>query len=182
MNKKEIVVANLSCNSSRDPGPRANIVNNLKKIDPDLLFAGDQTYHHTEHTWIELAQFREIMKDRPTITIPDDHDIGQANLWGEYARKQKPQGPSGGYYYPLKYVSMVERQQAWHLPDTAYEGTLKSGLSTYFTRLRVEVWISPSWKTESSKVALKGRFLKWALDPIILMTHLMTEVQWIYQS
>ena len=142
ISKKEIVVANLSCNSTRDPGPRANIVNNLKKIDPDLLFfAGDQTYHHTEHTsgWIEFGlQFREIMKDRPTITIPDDHDIGQANLWGEYGKKAKnPQGPSGGYYYPLKYVSMVERQQAWHLPDTAYEGTLKSGLSTYFTRLRV---------------------------------------------
>ena len=142
INKKEIVVGNLSCNSSRDPGPRTNIVNNLKMIDPDLLFfAGDQTYHHTEHTsgWIEFGlQFSEIMKDRPTITIPDDHDIGQANLWGEYGKRAKnPQGPSGGYYYPLEYVKMVERQQTWHLPDAAYKNPLTSGLSTYFTRLRV---------------------------------------------
>ena len=140
--KKEIVVGNLSCNASRTPGPRTNIVNNLKRIDPDLLFfAGDQTYRHTEHTagWIEFGlQFREIIKDRPTITVPDDHDVGQANLWGEYGKKAKtPQGPSGGYYYPLEYVKMVERQQTWHLPDAAYKDPLTSGLSTYFTRLRV---------------------------------------------
>ena len=51
-----------------------------------LFFAGDQTYHHTQHTagWIEFGlQFRDLMKDRPTVTIPDDHDVGQANLWGE---------------------------------------------------------------------------------------------------
>ena len=57
LDKRDIVVGNLSCNSSRDKGPRANIVDNLKKIDPDLLFfAGDQTYRHTEHTagWIEF--------------------------------------------------------------------------------------------------------------------------------
>ncbi len=142
LDKRDIVVGNLSCNSSRDKGPRTNIVNNLKKIDPDLLFfAGDQTYRHTEHTagWIEFGlQFREIMKDRPTITIPDDHDVGQANLWGEYGKKAKtPAGPNGGYYYPLEYVKMVERQQTWHLPDPAHTEPLPSGLQTYFTRLRV---------------------------------------------
>ena len=142
INKEEIVVGNLSCNSSRDPGPRTNIVNNLKKIDPDLLFfAGDQTYHHTEHTsgWIEFGlQFRDIIKDRPTITIPDDHDIGQANLWGESGKKASThEGPSGGYYYPIEYVTMVERQQTWHLPDPAIKKPLLRGLHTYFTRLRV---------------------------------------------
>ena len=137
-----IVVGNLSCNSSRDPGPRAQIVENLKKIDPDLLFfAGDQTYHHTEHTsgWIEFGlQFRDIIKDRPTITIPDDHDIGQANLWGESGKQASThQGPSGGYFYPIEYVNMVERQQTWHLPDPAIDKVLLRGLKTYFTRLRV---------------------------------------------
>ena len=38
------------------------IIENLKAINPDMLFfAGDQTYHHTEHTagWIEFGlQFR----------------------------------------------------------------------------------------------------------------------------
>jgi len=62
----QIVVASLSCNSSRTPGSRATIVDNLKKLDPDLLFfAGDQSYHHTQHTfgWLEWGmQFREILR------------------------------------------------------------------------------------------------------------------------
>ena len=36
--KDEIVVANLSCNSSRTNGPRKEIVDNLRRHDPDLLF------------------------------------------------------------------------------------------------------------------------------------------------
>ena len=51
VDKPQIVVASLSCNSSRTPGSRAMIVDNLKKLAPDLLFfAGDQSYHHTQHT------------------------------------------------------------------------------------------------------------------------------------
>jgi hypothetical protein len=140
--KEEIVVGNLSCNSSRTPGPRATMVDNLKRLDPDLLFfAGDQSYHHTQHTfgWIEFGlQFREIMKDRPVVTIPDDHDVGQANIWGENGKKAtNSQGPSGGYFYPAKYVNMVQRCQTWHLPD-AYDPTpIEQGISVYYTSLRV---------------------------------------------
>ena len=78
------MVGNLSCNSSRNQGQRPQIIENSKAINPDMLFfAGDQTYYHTEHTagWIEFGlQFSELMKDRATVTIPDDHDVGQANL------------------------------------------------------------------------------------------------------
>jgi hypothetical protein len=84
--KDVIVVANMSCNSSRTTGGRPEIVKHLIAHDPDLLFfAGDQTYRHTEHTagWIEFGlQFRDVIKDRPTVTIPDDHDVGHPNLWG----------------------------------------------------------------------------------------------------
>ena len=140
--KDVIVVGNLSCNSSRTQGPREEMIENLKLIDPDLLFfAGDQTYHHTEHTagWLEFGlQFREIMKDRPVIAIPDDHDVGQANLWGEGGiRATTPAGPSGGYFYPIKYVNMVERQQTWNLPDPYDPTPAERGLGAYFTRLRV---------------------------------------------
>jgi hypothetical protein len=49
--KDVIVVANMSCNSSRTVGPRTEIVDNLRAQDPDVLFfGGDQTYRHTEHT------------------------------------------------------------------------------------------------------------------------------------
>ena len=140
--QETIVVGNLSCNSSRTKGPRPQIIENLKLLDPDVLFfAGDQTYHHTEHTagWLEFGlQFRELMKDRPTITIPDDHDVGQANLWGESGiQATSPEGNSGGYFYPIPYVNMVQRQQTWHLPDPVDPKKLKRGLEVYFTRLRV---------------------------------------------
>lgn len=142
VDKDVIVMGNLSCNSSRTKGPRALIVENLKTIDPDLLFfAGDQTYHHTEHTagWIEFGlQFREVLKDRPVIAIPDDHDVGQANLWGESGIKATTSaGPSGGYFYPIDYVNMVQRQQTWHLPDPRDPSPAERGLGVYYTRLRV---------------------------------------------
>ena len=109
--KDVIVVGNMSCNSSRTPGPRPKIVENLKQQDPDLLFfAGDQSYHHTEHTygWIEVGvQFRDILRDRPVVTIPDDHDVGQANIWGENGKKAtNTAGPSGGFFFPAKYVNI----------------------------------------------------------------------------
>ena len=140
--KDEIVVGSLSCNSSRTPGARPNIVKNLLHHDPDFLFfAGDQTYHHTQHTagWIQFGlQFREVMKDRPTVTIPDDHDVGQGNLWGEGGIQAKTRvGDDGGYVYPPAYVNMVQRQQTWHLPDPWDAEPIERGIGVYFTRLRI---------------------------------------------
>lgn len=142
IDKDELVVGSLSCNSSRTPGPRPNIRKNLLHHDPDFLFfAGDQTYHHTQHTagWIQFGlQFREVMKDRPTVTIPDDHDVGQGNLWGENGIQAKTRvGDDGGYVYPPAYVNMVQRQQTWHLPDPWDAKPIERGIGVYFTRLRV---------------------------------------------
>jgi hypothetical protein len=140
--KNNIVVASLSCNSSRTLGPRDDIVNNLIEQDPDVLFfAGDQTYLHYDHTagWLEFGlQFRAVMKDRPTITIPDDHDVGHGNLWGENGKKSlEKDGSDGGYTHPPAYVKMVERQQTWHLPDPASTTPILQGMMTYYTNLRV---------------------------------------------
>jgi hypothetical protein len=142
MEKEEIVVANMSCNSSRTTGLRPEIIDNLKAQNPDLLFfGGDQTYRHTEHTagWIEFGlQFRDLMRDRPTIAIPDDHDVGHPNLWGENGkRSQRPDNADGGYFYPAEYVNMVQRQQSWHLPDAVDPAPVEQGITVYFTRLRV---------------------------------------------
>ena len=140
--KDTIVVASLSCNSSRTPGPRVSIVDNLKALDPDLLFfAGDQSYHHTQHTfgWLEWGmQFRDVLKDRPVVSIPDDHDVGHPNLWGAAGKKSlKLTGSDGGYYFPADYVKMVERCQTWHLPDPVDPEPVQQGIGVYFTRLRV---------------------------------------------
>lgn len=140
--KDMIVVANLSCNSSRTTGLRPEILDNLKAQDPDLLFfAGDQTYRHTEHTagWIEFGlQFRDVIRDRPTVTIPDDHDVGHPNLWGENGKRSTLSGNAdGGYFYPVDYVNLVQRQQTWHLPDPVDPAPIERGITVYFTRLRV---------------------------------------------
>jgi hypothetical protein len=142
IDKDEIVVANMSCNSSRTKGGRPEIVARLLEQDPDLLFfAGDQTYHHTEHTagWLEFGlQFRDVIRDRPTVCIPDDHDVGHPNLWGEAgAHSTDSGGADGGYFYPAGYVNMVQRAQAWHLPDPVDPAPVGQGISVYFTRLRV---------------------------------------------
>lgn len=143
IDKDVIVVANMSCNSSRTTGQRPEIIENLKRQNPDLLFfAGDQTYRHTEHTagWIEFGlQFREIIKDRPTISIPDDHDVGHPNLWGENGKRSldRKGNADGGYFYPVEYVNMVQRQQSWHLPDPVDPTPVERGITVYFTRIRV---------------------------------------------
>ncbi|HUE70703.1 MAG TPA: metallophosphoesterase family protein [Pirellulaceae bacterium] len=138
--KEEIVVANLSCNSSRTTGLRPEIIDNLQRQDPDLLFfAGDQTYRHTEHTagWIEFGlQFRDVLRDRPAICIPDDHDVGHGNLWGENGKRSTiPGDADGGYRYPVQYVNQVQRQQSWHLPDPVDPAPVDRGITVYFTRL-----------------------------------------------
>jgi hypothetical protein len=140
--QEEIVVANMSCNSSRTTGLRPEIIDRIKRQNPDLLFfAGDQTYRHTEHTagWIEFGlQFRDVIRDRPTITIPDDHDVGHPNLWGENGKQSTLSGNAdGGYFYPVDYVNMVQRQQTWHLPDPADPAPVDRGITVYFTRMRV---------------------------------------------
>lgn len=140
--KDVIVVASLNCDSNADRGDRAEIVEKLKRLDPDLLFfAGDQSYDHTEHTagWLLWGtRLREVLKDRPAVTIPDDHDIGQGNLWGEGGIvADSPYGDSGGYFYPAEYVRMVERCQTWHLPDPWDSRPVEQGIGVYFTRLRV---------------------------------------------
>ena len=142
LDKPEVVVAVMSCNSSRTPEPRETIVENLRRQDPDLLFfAGDQSYHHTQHTfgWLEWGrQFRELLRDRPVVAIPDDHDVGHPNLWGAAGRRSlKATGSDGGYYYPAEYVRMVERCQTWHLPDPVDPQPVEQGIGVYFTRLRV---------------------------------------------
>lgn len=136
--KEEIVLAALSCNSNKDRGDRANYVKNINIQDPDLVFfAGDQSYDHREHTaaWLKFGmQFREVFRNRPCITIPDDHDIGQGNIWGEGGKKaSSAAGNDGGYFYDVDYVKMVERCQTSHLPDPFDPTPILQGIHVYYT-------------------------------------------------
>ncbi len=142
--KDTIVVGVLSCNSIYEQHggyvPRTDIIENIKKADPDLLFfAGDQVYDHKHHLgyWLKFGrQFSEIIRDRPTITIPDDHDVGHGNLWGAGGKKSMTMaGHDGGYFMPVSYVKAVERAQTWHLPDPFDPTPIQQGLGVYYTAM-----------------------------------------------
>jgi hypothetical protein len=141
-NKNEIVVASLNCNSNKDRFQRSEYTRNVLHFDPDFVFfAGDQVYDHTEHTaaWLLFGiQFRELFRDRPCVTIPDDHDIGQGNLWGEEGKiSESDAGDDGGYFYHHEYVKMVERCQTAHLPDAFDPTPIKQGIGVYYTSINI---------------------------------------------
>ncbi|NJB85426.1 hypothetical protein GGR26_001171 [Lewinella marina] len=140
--EEEVVVAAFSCNSNQDRGGREQYVHNVAALDPDLMFfAGDQSYDHTEHTaaWLKFGlQFRETFRHRPMVSIPDDHDIGQGNLWGEGGKASRVKaGNDGGYYYHPEYVKMVERCQTAHLPDPYDPTPVGQGIGVYYTSYRL---------------------------------------------
>jgi len=123
--------------------PNPGVVENVSRHDPDLLFySGDQIYEGNgsfgvvrkpmdKATLCYLSKyylfgwsFGELMKDRPCIIIPDDHDVFVPNLWGN---------GGDGYIMPADWVNMVQRTQTGHLPDPADSTSLPNGIGVYFT-------------------------------------------------
>lgn len=143
IDKNEIVVAAFTGNSNRDRRMKPDIIKNIKTQNPDLLFfSGDQSYDHKNHlgAWLLFGrQFGEIIKDRPTICIPDDHDVGQGNLWGAEGRKSTGAGgcADGGYILPVEYVNEVQFAQTANLPDPYDATPVQRGIGVYYTALNV---------------------------------------------
>ena len=140
VDKEEIAMAAFTGNSNTDRGGREEYIRNINFLDPDILFfSGDQSYDHKEHTaaWLLFGmQFRDIFRTRPCITIPDDHDIGQGNLWGESGKVSYASGSSdGGYTYHPEYIKMVERGQTSHLPDPFDPTPIGQGIGVYYTSM-----------------------------------------------
>jgi len=146
IDKETIVVAAFTGNSiyPKHGGdiPKTDIVENIKKLDPDLLFfSGDQVYDHRNHYayWLKFGRdFGDIIRNIPTVTIPDDHDVGHSNLWGAEGKKSNTRaGHDGGYAAPVEYVKMVERAQTSHLPDPYDPTPIQRGIGVYYTSLTV---------------------------------------------
>jgi alkaline phosphatase D len=141
--------------------PYRPLVQNLEKINPDILFfSGDQLYE--ENGGYPIKRFPEdksilsylgkwymfgwafgnIMRDRPTICTPDDHDVFQGNLWGEagelvsFEKWEKVKDAHGGFVQTPKMVNVVNKTQCGHLPDPYTKDTLKSGITNWFTSLQ----------------------------------------------
>jgi phosphodiesterase/alkaline phosphatase D-like protein len=144
---KDVIVVAAFTGNSIYPGhggdiPKSDIVENIKKLNPDLLFfSGDQVYDHFKHYayWLKFGRdFGEIIRNIPTVTIPDDHDVGQGNLWGQGGRLSHTRaGHDGGYAAPVEYVKEVERAQTSHLPDPFDQTPIERGIGVYYTNLTI---------------------------------------------
>ncbi|MFB3827128.1 MAG: alkaline phosphatase D family protein [Bryobacteraceae bacterium] len=154
VDKPSIVVAGFTGN--QDTGfPNTPTVNNIRFHDPDLLFfSGDQIYENVAGYGIQREPIRTaaldylrkwflfgwafggLMRDRPAVHLPDDHDVYQGNIWGAGGRKVAQQEHErGGYVMPAEWVNMVQRTQTSHLPDAYDPRPAEQGITVYYTEL-----------------------------------------------
>lgn len=158
---RPVKVASLSCNDAVG-FPHHDLVTNVRAQEPDLLaFLGDQIYEeiggygllydqrpndraivcylrkYALHGWT----WRDLLRDRPSITLPDDHDVFHGNLWGAAGKAADvshgysgPAQDSGGYKMSPEFVNVVHRTQTGNLPDPGDPAPCRSGISVYFTR------------------------------------------------
>ena len=148
--RETLSVADVSCNIHAI-FPNVPLVQSMTKLNPDLLaFVGDQFYESTAgygvqreplepaildylrkwyfHGWT----WRELTRDRPSISIPDDHDVYQGNLFGEGGEGQKTTQEAGGYQMPVAWVNVVHRTQTSHHPDPYDPLPAKRGTLNYY--------------------------------------------------
>jgi hypothetical protein len=149
-------------NSSGVWYPHAEAVQNMLAHDPALVvFAGDQYYESDFSAadrgpnalldagtrWMRFHRaFGALLRDRPSIMTPDDHDVYHGNLmgaggraaekrsFGEPPRKLSAQD-SGGYTMPVRFVNAVHRMQCGHMPPSVVTPKLPSGITTFSTRM-----------------------------------------------
>ena len=153
-NGRPLRLGALTC--QKDYGfPYEPVAGNLVKLDPDMLyFSGDQLYEN--HGGYGLIRdpadrailnylrkfymfgwaFRHALKDRPTVCIPDDHDVFQGNYWGEggapMLELDKGASSKGGYREPVRMVNAVHRTCAGHHPDFYDPTPVKQNMSVYY--------------------------------------------------
>jgi len=157
LDKEEIVVAGFTGNN--DLGfPNQDLIKHVIQHEPDVLFfSGDQIYERVggygvQRTPVDKSTldylrkwyfygwtYRDMLKDRPSVAMPDDHDVYHGNLWGEGGKKTIQEGTdkekqdSGGYKQPPEWVNMVQTTQTSHLPDPFDPTPVKQGITVYYT-------------------------------------------------
>ena len=135
--------------------PYTPLLKNLVKLNPDMLyFSGDQIYEGNGGYGIKREPadiailnylgkyymfgwaFGDIMRERPTICTPDDHDVFHGNLWGE-SGIEKPGGAGSsdtrGFMEPVQMVNVVNRTQCGQLPDPYDPTPIEQGMTVWYT-------------------------------------------------
>jgi len=154
---ERVTLLAVSCLNSKD-FPYAEAVERIEQQDPDLMFfAGDQIYegngsfrivrartseevpqaveNYLRKWWYFGMTFRKLLRDRPSIMTPDDHDVYSNDLWGDGGRVMTGPRTTGGYVMHPEWVNAVERTQMGHLPDPVDPTPLPSGIRPRYTAL-----------------------------------------------
>lgn len=190
--KSEITVAAFTGNN--DLGfPHNDIVRNIKHHDPDLLaFTGDTIYERVgeygivrEPTDVAILdylrkwyifgwEYGELIKDIPTISMPDDHDVYQGNIWGAGGRKANGYGnvgqDQGGYTMDARFVHVVQQTQTASMPDPFDPTPVAQGIAVYYTDLLVggvsfAIVEDRKWKDSASVLLPNANIVNgWAQD------------------
>ena len=155
--KGNLKLAALSCH--KDIGwPWTEAIAELVSRDPDMVFfSGDQIYENDYGSPMFRAQtpeevprgmknylakyrkfgeaFRELMRDRPTIMITDDHDVFANDLWGKGGVRMNGDRTTGGYPTHPDWLNAAEFTQTGNLPDAVNPGPHGDGVMAYYTAL-----------------------------------------------
>ncbi len=153
VDKETIVVAAFTGNSDY-AFPNLDLVKHVGIHDPDVLFfSGDNIYENVGGYGCQrgpldqavLGYLRkwyffgwahaDLLRDRPCVSIPDDHDVYHGNLWGHGGRKCPRGINSGGYAMDPNWVKMVERTQTSNLPDPFDPTPVEQGIGVYYTNM-----------------------------------------------
>jgi len=172
--------------------PYAPVAENLVRLDPDLVFfSGDQIYENHggfglirepaapailnylrkfyQHGWA----FRDVMRNAPTLCLPDDHDVFQGNVWGEGGKKMDvgDTGASskGGYIEPALMVNVVHRTNTAHHPDAYDPNPCLQDISVYYGdmvygNVSFAIIADRQWKSGPERVDTGGGRADHVLD------------------
>lgn len=126
------------------------------KIDA-ALFLGDQFYEGSGGFGVEVTtlersvldylrkwyqfgwSYRDVFRNVPMISIPDDHDVYHGNVWGEGGKAALLSGSGyerqdvGGYKMPAEWIKMVQHTQTNHLPDAFDPTPVLQNIPVYYT-------------------------------------------------
>ncbi len=134
--------------------PNELLVSNVTKHDPDVLvFTGDQIYedaggygiirepaepatlNYLRKIYLWGWSFRDVLRDRPSLVLPDDHDVYQGNIWGEGGRPV-PGGiqdhAQGGFAQPPDFVNAVFRTLCGHHPAFYDPTPMLQGIDVFY--------------------------------------------------
>lgn len=173
--------------------PHADLTQAVARHDPDMLFfAGDQIYEgglagivrtptstaildYHYHWYRFVWAFRDLMRDRPTVTIPDDHDVYHGNIWGDGGIRAegdaRPLSDNGGYIMDPRFVNAVHRTQVSHLPDPYDPAPIEQDITVYYTGIRYggvsfAVVADRMWKSTPRKVLPEAEIRNgWPQNP-----------------